>query len=106
MEGLFEELNKKQLGFNDANECKTLCTLASLYIIKSEGMEEKILEYFSSNEEPKNDSPKIIFMGGGMVVEADAFKEIDVIYQALKSKGHHQDMLSTSELVHQSSTRA
>ncbi|XP_047311662.1 calmodulin calcium-dependent NAD kinase-like [Impatiens glandulifera] len=76
-------------------------------------------------------SPVLLFMGGGMgagkstvlkdiknepfwsgaagnavMVEADAFKETDVIYQALNSKGHHQDMLSTSELVHQSSTNA
>lgn len=40
-----------------------------------------------------------------MVVEADAFKETDVIYRALSSRGHH-DMLQTAELVHQSSTDA
>ena len=33
-----------------------------------------------------------------MVVEADAFKETDVIYKALSSRGHH-DMLQTAELV-------
>ncbi|GAB2237569.1 hypothetical protein Droror1_Dr00015471 [Drosera rotundifolia] len=76
-------------------------------------------------------SPVLLLMGGGMgagkstvlkdilkeafwsqaatnavVVEADAFKETDVIYRALSSKGHHQDMLQTAELVHQSSTDA
>nr|XP_027116428.1 uncharacterized protein LOC113734222 isoform X2 [Coffea arabica] len=75
-------------------------------------------------------SPVLLFMGGGMgagkstvlkqilkesfwsgaaanavVVEADAFKETDVIYKALSSRGHH-DMLQTAELVHQSSTDA
>lgn len=75
-------------------------------------------------------SPVLLFMGGGMgagkstvlkeilkesfwsdaaanavVVEADAFKETDVIYRALSSRGHH-DMLHTAELVHQSSTDA
>lgn len=34
-----------------------------------------------------------------MVVEADAFKERDVIYRALSSRGHHDDMLQTAELV-------
>ena len=34
-----------------------------------------------------------------MVVEADAFKETDVIYRALSSRGHHDDMLQTAELV-------
>ncbi|KAI3804268.1 hypothetical protein L1987_25686 [Smallanthus sonchifolius] len=76
-------------------------------------------------------SPVLLFMGGGMgagkstvlkeilkeafwsgtaenavVVEADAFKETDVIYRALSSKGHHSDMLQTAELVHQTSTDA
>ncbi|KAM7466957.1 hypothetical protein LguiB_014519 [Lonicera macranthoides] len=76
-------------------------------------------------------SPVLLFMGGGMgagkstvlkdildesfwagakekavVVEADAFKETDVIYKAIKSIGHHHDMLHTSELVHQTSTDA
>lgn len=76
-------------------------------------------------------SPVLMFMGGGMgagkstvlkdilkesfwlgaaskavVVEADAFKESDVIYKALNSRGHHDDMLQTAELVHQSSTDA
>ncbi|TVU34919.1 hypothetical protein EJB05_16775 [Eragrostis curvula] len=41
-----------------------------------------------------------------VVVEADAFKESDVIYQAISSRGHHNDMLQTAELVHQSSTDA
>ncbi|KAL6343636.1 hypothetical protein AAG906_025001 [Vitis piasezkii] len=74
-------------------------------------------------------SPVLLLMGGGMgagkstvlkeimkdafwsgaeancvVVEADAFKETDVIYRALSS--HHHDMLQTAELVHQSSTNA
>ncbi|KAL0376723.1 UNVERIFIED_CONTAM: Calmodulin calcium-dependent NAD kinase [Sesamum calycinum] len=69
-------------------------------------------------------SPVLLLMGGGMgagkstvlkdimkesfwsgaaanavVVEADAFKETDVIYRALSSRGHHQDMLQTAELV-------
>ncbi|KAI4369674.1 hypothetical protein MLD38_018091 [Melastoma candidum] len=76
-------------------------------------------------------SPVLLFMGGGMgagkstvlkdilkqpfwaevgdnavVIEADAFKEKDVIYQALNSHGRHSDMLQTAELVHQSSTDA
>ncbi|KAK4482819.1 hypothetical protein RD792_009989 [Penstemon davidsonii] len=76
-------------------------------------------------------SPVLLLMGGGMgagkstvlkdimkesfwsgavanavIVEADAFKETDVIYRALSSRGHHQDMLQTAELVHQSSTDA
>ena len=34
-----------------------------------------------------------------VVVEADAFKETDVIYKALSSRGHHDDMLPTAELV-------
>lgn len=34
-----------------------------------------------------------------VVVEADAFKESDVIYQAINSRGHHNDMLQTAELV-------
>lgn len=76
-------------------------------------------------------SPVLLLMGGGMgagkstvlkdllkesfwsgaapnavVVEADAFKETDVIYKALSSRGHHHDMLQTAELVHQSSTDA
>ncbi|KAL9401412.1 hypothetical protein Peur_005261 [Populus x canadensis] len=73
-------------------------------------------------------SPVLLLMGGGMgagkstvtkdilkepfwsgakakavVVEADAFKESDVIYRANSSMGHHDDMLQTAELVHQSS---
>ncbi|GMN53503.1 hypothetical protein TIFTF001_022625 [Ficus carica] len=50
-------------------------------------------------------SPVLLLMGG-VVVEADAFKESDVIYRALSSMGHHNDMLQTAELVHQSSTDA
>ncbi|XP_010522496.1 PREDICTED: uncharacterized protein LOC104801096 isoform X2 [Tarenaya hassleriana] len=41
-----------------------------------------------------------------VTVEADAFKETDVIYRALSSRGHHDDMLQTAELVHKSSTDA
>ncbi|KAG9131968.1 hypothetical protein Leryth_017175 [Lithospermum erythrorhizon] len=76
-------------------------------------------------------SPVLLFMGGGMgagkstvlkdllkepfwaeaaanavVVEADEFKEKDVIYKALNARGNLQDMLHTAELVHQSSTDA
>ncbi|XWS76304.1 hypothetical protein CRYUN_Cryun01aG0164400 [Craigia yunnanensis] len=43
--------------------------------------------------------------GNAVVIEADAFKESDVIYRALSSKGH-ADMVRTAELVHQSSTDA
>ncbi|XP_057798010.1 calmodulin calcium-dependent NAD kinase-like isoform X1 [Salvia miltiorrhiza] len=43
--------------------------------------------------------------GNAVVIEADAFKESDVIYRALSSRGHH-DLLHTAELVHQSSTDA
>lgn len=76
-------------------------------------------------------SPVLLLMGGGMgagkstvlkdimkepfwsgatekavVVEADAFKETDVIYRAISSRGHHHDMLHTAELVHSDSTAA
>ncbi|KAK7278460.1 hypothetical protein RJT34_23489 [Clitoria ternatea] len=76
-------------------------------------------------------SPVLLLMGGGMgagkstvlkdilkepfwaevatnpvMVEADAFKENDVIYRALSSRGRHDDMLQTAELVHQSSIDA
>jgi len=34
-----------------------------------------------------------------VVVEADAFKERDVIFRALSSRGHYDDMLQTAELV-------
>ena len=34
-----------------------------------------------------------------MVVEADAFKESDVIYKALNNRGHYDDMLLTAEYV-------
>ncbi|OVA05318.1 Zeta toxin domain [Macleaya cordata] len=45
--------------------------------------------------------------GNAVIVEADAFKETDVIYRALNSRaGHHHDLLQTAELVHQSSTDA
>ncbi|GLJ31600.1 hypothetical protein SUGI_0634280 [Cryptomeria japonica] len=75
-------------------------------------------------------SPVLLLIGGGMgvgkstavkdimkscfwanaaknavVVEADAFKETDVVYQALNSSGRH-DYLETSELVHQTSLDA
>ncbi|KAG4928106.1 hypothetical protein JHK82_053792 [Glycine max] len=75
-------------------------------------------------------SPVLLLMGGGMgagkstvlkdilkepfwagaaanavIIEADAFKESDVIYKALSSRGHH-DMIQTAELVHQASTDA
>ncbi|WCJ24429.1 P-loop containing nucleoside triphosphate hydrolases superfamily protein [Euphorbia peplus] len=75
-------------------------------------------------------SPVLLFMGGGMgagkstvlkdilkepfwagaagnavIIEADAFKESDVIYRALSKRGH-ADMIQTAELVHQSSTDA
>lgn len=36
--------------------------------------------------------------GNAVIIEADAFKESDVIYKALSSRGHH-DMLQTAELV-------
>ncbi|CAI8590513.1 unnamed protein product [Vicia faba] len=76
-------------------------------------------------------SPMLLLMGGGMgsgkstvlkdilresfwseaasnvvVVEGDAFKESDVIYRALNSKVHHDEMLQSAELVHQTSTDA
>ncbi|CAL0326868.1 unnamed protein product [Lupinus luteus] len=44
--------------------------------------------------------------GNAVIIEADAFKESDVIYRALSSRGHHHDMIRTAELVHQSSTDA
>ncbi|GAB4830481.1 hypothetical protein Ancab_020192 [Ancistrocladus abbreviatus] len=78
----------------------------------------------------KDRSPVLLLMGGGMgagkstvlkdiikepfwaeasgnavIIEADAFKESDVIYRALSSRCHH-DMVHTAELVHQSSTDA
>lgn len=36
--------------------------------------------------------------GNAVIIEADAFKETDVIYRALSSRGH-ADMLQTAELV-------
>ncbi|XP_021764291.1 uncharacterized protein LOC110728931 isoform X2 [Chenopodium quinoa] len=78
----------------------------------------------------KDRSPVLLFMGGGMgagkstvlkdiliepfwqeasgqavVIEADAFKETDLFYRALSSRGHH-DAVHTAELVHQSSADA
>ncbi|CAO2826549.1 unnamed protein product [Amaranthus hypochondriacus] len=78
----------------------------------------------------KDRSPVLLFMGGGMgagkstvlkdiliepfwqeasgqavVIEADAFKETDLFYKALSSRGHH-DAVHTAELVHQSSADA
>lgn len=45
--------------------------------------------------------------GNAVKIEADAFKESDVIYRALSSRRHGDaDMLQTAELVHQSSTDA
>lgn len=38
--------------------------------------------------------------GNAVVIEADAFKESDVIYRALSSSGH-ADMIRTAELVRQ-----
>ncbi|GLU03627.1 hypothetical protein SLE2022_208160 [Rubroshorea leprosula] len=43
--------------------------------------------------------------GNAVVIEADAFKESDVIYKALSCRGHH-DIFQTAEFVHQSSTNA
>ncbi|CAN1131746.1 Calmodulin calcium-dependent NAD kinase [Linum perenne] len=43
--------------------------------------------------------------GNAVVIEADAFKESDVIFRALSSRGH-VDMIQTAEFVHQSSTDA
>ncbi|PKA55361.1 hypothetical protein AXF42_Ash004000 [Apostasia shenzhenica] len=77
-------------------------------------------------------SPVLLLMGGGMgagkstvlqnkllkeafwseaatnavVVEADAFKETDVIFRAMSSRGYHNDIIQTAELVHQSSMDA
>ncbi|KAM3375873.1 calmodulin calcium-dependent NAD kinase-like isoform X1 [Capsicum galapagoense] len=226
----FSHYIARQMGFADRRECPNLCKLATEYIIKSEGCEEDMYNYFSiepdadslfiklveefercilsyfafhwshvpymmsqvlsaEHFEPKKKlqkivmaatreqrfervtknlkvarvlttlveemkaiglvssddsqctdvmvpmahkdrSPVLLFMGGGMgagkstvlkdilkepfwigaaanvvVIEADAFKESDVIYKALSSMGHH-DMLQTAELVHQSSTDA
>ncbi|KAK4770094.1 hypothetical protein SAY87_030626 [Trapa incisa] len=78
-----------------------------------------------------NRSPVLLLMGGGagagkstilenvkkqpfwaeasenaVYVDGDAFKVSDVVYQALNSKGRHDDMLQTAELVHQSSMDA
>lgn len=45
-------------------------------------------------------SPFWVAAGDNLIkIEADAFKETHVIYQALNSIGHHHDMLHTSELV-------
>ncbi|OMP06203.1 hypothetical protein COLO4_08276 [Corchorus olitorius] len=220
----------RQMGFKDKRDCPLLCKLAAEYMRKSEGCEEDIYSYFSSepdvdslfvklveeferctlsyfafhwshadlmisqvlsadHEQPKKKlkqivmaatreqrfervtkdlkvarvfntlveemkamgltstddsvctevmapvahsdrSPVLLLMGGGMgagkstvlkdilkepfwagaaanavVIEADAFKETDVIYRALSSTGH-ADMVHTAELVHQSSTDA
>ncbi|CAI8596410.1 unnamed protein product [Vicia faba] len=41
--------------------------------------------------------------GNSVVIEADAFKESDVIYRALRSTGHH-DMIRTAELAERKNT--
>ncbi|XP_043696733.1 calmodulin calcium-dependent NAD kinase-like [Telopea speciosissima] len=226
----FSHFVARQIGFEDPNECPQLCNLANDYLKKSEGCEDNIYEYFSSDPQadslfdmlieaidrcilayfsfhwsqtsvmmsqvlradsepitklknivmaatrkkrfdrvskdlkitslfstlvtemkaigiPSNNddshctdvmvpealserSPVLLLMGGGMgagkstvlkdilkesfwagvegnavVVEADAFKEMDVIFRALSSTDP-DDMLQSSELVHQSSTHA
>lgn len=44
----------RQMGFRDRRECPQLCKLASEYIRKSEGCEDNIYTFFSS--EPDADS--------------------------------------------------
>ncbi|XP_052731043.1 calmodulin calcium-dependent NAD kinase-like isoform X2 [Vigna angularis] len=39
-----------------------------------------------------------------VVVETNVFNETEIIYMALNSRVHHDDMLQTAELMHQSST--
>ncbi|KAF8719321.1 hypothetical protein HU200_024021 [Digitaria exilis] len=146
----------RQIGFDDANECPHLCTLAYDYLRKNKGYEENIFAFFQNNVDPEPLIVKFIeeldkcilgyfsfhwnyatyiitqvltvegatkrkfknfvleatraFWSGAsansVVVEADAFKETDVIYRAISSRGHHNDMLRTAELVHQSSLDA
>ncbi|KAG9452568.1 hypothetical protein H6P81_005472 [Aristolochia fimbriata] len=106
---LLEEMKAIGKSFHDESECTEVMVPAAL----------------------SERSPMLLLMGGGMgagkstvlkdvlkdpfwsgaaanavVVEADAFKETDVIYRALSSRGEHHDMLQTAELVHQSSTDA
>ncbi|XP_068650162.1 calmodulin calcium-dependent NAD kinase-like [Aristolochia californica] len=106
---LLEEMRAIGKSFHDESECTEVMVPAAL----------------------SERSPMLLLMGGGMgagkstvlkdvlkdpfwseaaknavVVEADAFKETDVIYRALSSRGEHHDMLQTAELVHQSSTDA
>ncbi|KAI3972371.1 hypothetical protein MKW92_021524 [Papaver armeniacum] len=50
-------------------------------------------------------SPVLLFMGGGMGVGKSTVLK-DILKEAISSKGHHDDMLQTAELVHQSSTDA
>ncbi|CAN6439484.1 unnamed protein product [Victoria cruziana] len=99
--------------------------------IKAMGAEPGVLPLagVATSEKPSGRRPVLLLMGGGMgagkstvlknmmnerfwaesankvIVEADAFKESDVIFRALLSRGH-ADMIHTSELVHQSSTHA
>ncbi|KAG6727111.1 hypothetical protein I3842_02G114400 [Carya illinoinensis] len=106
-------------------EIKAICSASKVNTDESKCTE--VMVPVAHNER----SPVLLLMGGGMgagkstvlkeilkepfwsgaeasavVVEADAFKETDVIYRALSSTGHHTDMLQTAELVHQSSTDA
>ncbi|XP_027912536.1 uncharacterized protein LOC114191377 [Vigna unguiculata] len=79
---------------------------------------------------PSERSPILLLIGGGMgagkscvlenvlkgalwsreatnaviVVETNVFSETEIIYMALNSRVHHDDMLQTAELMHQSST--
>ncbi|KAF8715852.1 hypothetical protein HU200_026806 [Digitaria exilis] len=152
----FSHYVARQIGFDDANECPHLCTLAYDYLRKNKGYEENIFAFFQNNVDPEPLIVKFIeeldkcilgyfsfhwnyatyiitqvltvegatkrkfknfvleatraFWSGAsansVVVEADAFKETDVIYRAISSRGHHNDMLRTAELVHQSSLDA
>ncbi|XP_057960020.1 calmodulin calcium-dependent NAD kinase isoform X2 [Malania oleifera] len=120
-----KELRVKRVISTLVEEMKAIGNMAS-----SNGDHSKCTEVMAPVAHSER-SPVLLLMGGGMgagkstvlkdilkesfwsgaaakavVVEADAFKENDVIYRALSSKGHHQDMLQTAELVHQSSTDA
>ncbi|KAK4718574.1 hypothetical protein R3W88_016912 [Solanum pinnatisectum] len=86
----FSHYVARQLGFKGESECVGLCELVQEY-----------LKRYSNSKSFWSEAA-----ANAVVVEADAFKETDVIYRALSSRGHHNDMLQTAELVHQNSTDA
>ncbi|GJM89013.1 hypothetical protein PR202_ga05608 [Eleusine coracana subsp. coracana] len=105
----FSHYVARQIGFDDVKECPHLCTLAYDYLREEQGV---LTVEGAPKRKLKNmvlEATRAFWSGAAansVVVEADAFKETDVIYRAISSRGHHNDMLRTAELVHQSSMDA